>query len=56
VQLAPQNGQAWSTRGVAYEKLGDKAKALDSYNRAVTLRPRDDAARNGLTRMGGKAG
>jgi tetratricopeptide (TPR) repeat protein len=55
VQVAPENGHAWSTRGIAYEKLGDKSKALDSYNRAISLRPRDDAARNGLARMG-KAG
>ena len=30
---------AWTTRGVAYERLGDKAKAAASYSRAVALRP-----------------
>jgi len=53
-QADPQNGQIWSTRGQAYERLGDKAKAAESYGRAVNLRPRDEAARNGLARVGGK--
>ena len=54
VQADPQNAQIWTTRGKAYERLGDKAKAAESYGRAVNLRPRDDAARNGLARVGGK--
>ena len=49
----PHNAQVWTTRGQAYERLGDKAKAAASYTRAVSLRPRDDAARNGLARVGG---
>ena len=55
-QVAPGNAQVWLTRGATYEKLGDRAKAADSYSRAVTLRPKDDAARSGLARMGGRAG
>lgn len=55
-QVAPGNAQVWLTRGSTYEKLGDKTKAADSYSRAVTLRPTDNAARSGLARMGGKAG
>jgi tetratricopeptide (TPR) repeat protein len=53
VQSDPSNGHAWSMRGLAYEKLGDKAKAAASYNRAIAIRPRDDAARSGLARVGG---
>ncbi len=49
----PHNAQVWTARGQAYEKLGDKAKAAASYNKAVALRPRDDAARSGLARVGG---
>lgn len=49
----PGNVQVWTTRGQAYERLGDKAKAAASYNKAVALRPRDDAARSGLARLGG---
>ncbi|MGY4627563.1 tetratricopeptide repeat protein [Bradyrhizobium sp. USDA 4486] len=49
----PHNAQVWIARGQAYERLGDKAKAAASYNKAVALRPRDDAARSGLARVGG---
>jgi len=53
VQAEPNNAQAWSTRGLAYERLGDKPKASASYSRAIAIRPRDDAARAGLARVGG---
>ena len=53
VQSEPNNGHAWSMRGLVYEKLGDKKQAATSYNRAIAIRPRDDAARNGLARVGG---
>ena len=56
VQASPQNGQLWIGRGAAYEKLGDKDKAADSYGRALLLRPKDEAARSGLARVGGRAG
>ncbi len=49
----PHNAQVWTTRGQVYERLGDKAKAAASYTKAVALRPRDDAARSGLARVGG---
>ena len=49
----PQNAQIWTTRGLAYERLGDKAKAASSYARAIAIRPRDEAARSGLARVGG---
>lgn len=52
-QADPQNAQVWSTRGLAYERLGDKAKASASYSRAVAIRPKDEAARSGLARVGG---
>jgi tetratricopeptide (TPR) repeat protein len=55
-QADPQNVQIWITRGLAYERLGDKAKAAESYGRAVSLRPKDEAARNGFARVGGKSG
>ncbi len=56
VQAWPQNGQLWLSRGAAYEKLGDNDKAADSYSRALLLRPKDETARNGLARVGGRAG
>lgn len=52
-QADPQNVQVWTTRGLAYERLGDKEAAKTSYGRALALRPRDDAARSGLARVGG---
>jgi cytochrome c-type biogenesis protein CcmH/NrfG len=56
VQADPQNGQSWMTRGHAYERLGDKTKAAGSYARAINIRPKDEAARSGFARVGGKAG
>lgn len=53
VQSEPNNGHAWSMRGLVYERLGDKKQAASSYNRALAIRPRDDAARSGLSRVGG---
>jgi cytochrome c-type biogenesis protein CcmH/NrfG len=55
VEIDPQNVAAWAMRGQAYERLGDAAKASASYNRVIGLRPRDEAARSGLARLGGKA-
>ena len=56
VQADPQNGQIWTTRGLAYERLGDKTKAAGSYGRAIKLRPKDEAAQSGFARVGGKPG
>ena len=53
VQADPNSAQAWSARGVTYERLGDKAKAFTSYGRALALRPKDESARSGLARTGG---
>jgi tetratricopeptide (TPR) repeat protein len=55
-QADPQNAQIWTTRGLAYERLGDRTKAAESYSRAISIRPRDEAARSGLARVGGRAG
>ena len=56
VQADSGSANAWAARGQAYERLGDKAKAAESYGRALNIRPKDDAARSGLARVGGKAG
>ncbi len=56
VQADPQNAQAWMTRGLAYERLGDRTKAANSYGHAVSLRPKDEAARSALARVGGNRG
>jgi tetratricopeptide (TPR) repeat protein len=56
VQADPTSANAWSARGQAYERLGDKARAAESYGRALNIRPKDEAARSGLARVGGKPG
>jgi tetratricopeptide (TPR) repeat protein len=56
VQADPNSAPAWSARGQAYERLGDKTRAAESYGHALTLRPKDESARSGLARVGGKAG
>jgi tetratricopeptide (TPR) repeat protein len=53
VQADPNNAPAWATRGLVHERLGDKVKAAASYNRAIMLRPKDEASRSGLARVGG---
>ena len=52
-QADQNNAQIWTTRGLAYERLNDKAKATESYTKALALRPNDNAARSGLARVGG---
>lgn len=53
VQSEPNSGHAWSMRGLAYERLGNKKQAAACYNRAIAIQPRDEAARSGLARVGG---
>jgi tetratricopeptide (TPR) repeat protein len=55
-QADPQNPQIWTARGQAYERLGDKTKAAGCYSRAINIRPKDEAARTGFARVGGKPG
>jgi Tfp pilus assembly protein PilF len=37
---------------MAYEKLGEKQKAIEAYQRAVNLDPGNATAREGLRRLG----
>jgi Tfp pilus assembly protein PilF len=55
-QADPQNVQIWMTRGLVYERLGDKTRAAESYGRAINLHPKDDAARTGFARVAGGSG
>jgi tetratricopeptide (TPR) repeat protein len=48
----PQNAQIWTTRGLVYERLGDRTKAASSYARAISIHPKDEAARSGYARVG----
>ena len=38
MQVEPQNLQAWTSRGLAYERLGDKEKAAGSYAKALNIK------------------
>jgi len=49
----PNSAPAWAARGLAYERLGDKAKAAASYRSAIAIRPKDEASRSALARVGG---
>ena len=46
----PQNVHIWTSRGLAYERLGDKAKAAKSTTRAINLHPKDETARTGFAK------
>jgi Tfp pilus assembly protein PilF len=56
VQLQPQNIQAWTSRGLAYERLGLKDKAAGSYAKALNLSDKYAPAKEGFARVGGKIG
>ena len=56
VQMQPQNLQAWTSRGLAYERLGQKEKAAGSYAKALNINEKYEPARTGFARVGGKIG
>ncbi|GIK67261.1 MAG: hypothetical protein BroJett018_50550 [Chloroflexota bacterium] len=39
IQLNPQDAEAYTNRGVAYEKKGEMKKAAADYGRVLELRP-----------------
>jgi Tfp pilus assembly protein PilF len=56
VQLEPQNVKAWVSRGLAYERMGEKEKAAGSYAKALNIKQDYDQAKQGFARVGGKFG
>ena len=52
----PLNVQAWTTRGFAYERLGDREKSAGSYAKALNINGNHEAAKQGFARVGGRAG
>ena len=56
VTIEPQNVQAWMSRGLAYERLGDKEKAAGSYARAMNIDDNYFPAKAGFRRVGGQLG
>src|SRR5207248_10414366 len=51
-----RNLQAWMSRGLAYERLGDKEKAAGSYAYVLTQKSDHAAAREAFRRVGGQSG
>ena len=45
------NADAWAALGLAYEKQGNKAKAVESYQRAMQVSPNNPIANAGLQRL-----
>ena len=56
VSTDPQNLQAWTSRGLAYERLGDKEKAAGSYAKALNIKLDHEPAKAGFARLGGQMG
>ena len=56
VVAKPQNLQAWTSRGMAYERLGDTEKAAGSYAKAININKDPEPAEAGFARLGGQAG
>jgi Tfp pilus assembly protein PilF len=56
VQIEPENLQAWTSRGLAYERLGNSERAVGSYAKALSINQNFAPAKSGFTRVGGKFG
>ena len=56
VSAEPQNLQAWTSRGLAYERLGDKERAAGSYAKAINIKKDHEPAKAGFARLGGQMG
>jgi Tfp pilus assembly protein PilF len=56
VQADPTNVKAWASRGLAYERLGQKEKAAGSYAKALNINDKYQPAQAGFVRVGGQVG
>jgi Tfp pilus assembly protein PilF len=56
VAAEPLNVAAWTSRGLAYERLGDKEKAAGSYAKAMNINKDHEPAKAGFARVGGQMG
>jgi tetratricopeptide (TPR) repeat protein len=50
-----RNADAWAGLGLAYERQGNRAKAQESYGRALIVDPGNKVARDGQSRVGGRS-
>ena len=46
------NTEAWAGLGFCYDKLNNKAKAVESYSRAIQVDPGNSQARAALQKLG----
>ena len=56
MQTYPGDAKAWASRGLAYERLGQKEKAAGSYAKALNINDKYGPAAAGFARVGGRAG
>ncbi len=56
ITIDSRNVAAWTNRGLAYERLGDKDRAAGSYAKALELNKDFEPAKQGFARVGGQAG
>jgi tetratricopeptide (TPR) repeat protein len=52
IAIYAKSAPAFSQRGLIYEKLGDKDKAIADFRRAIALEPNFKEAADGLIRLG----
>ena len=52
IKLNPKDADTYGNRGNAYEKLGQRGKAIADFRKAIELRPGDKVATAALKRLG----
>ena len=48
-----RNADAWAGLGLAYERMSNREKAIESYDRALVVEPNHKLARDGRARIRG---
>jgi tetratricopeptide (TPR) repeat protein len=56
VAADPRNKEAWTARGLAHERNGDRERAAGNYAKAMNIDDQFEPARAGFTRVGGRFG
>ncbi|MGO9421695.1 tetratricopeptide repeat protein [Roseiarcus sp.] len=51
LNVSSDNSDAWAGLGFCYQKLNNRSKAVESYQRAVSANPNNTNARSALQRM-----
>jgi Tfp pilus assembly protein PilF len=56
VEIDGRSLEAWTSRGLAFERMGNKEQAAASYQRAMSINEQYAPAREGFRRVGGRVG